>query len=136
MALCNFDFESLAARYDRILNATRAVQSPENVSHPSRQVQVFHALVSTISCIFEAYEIPFQIGLKQYAWRKMVNKNSCAFNFWPGQNQWSDNDLTTNIQLQNANDSFYGSIMSLLKSAPRTAIVDSRRHGASLAFAT
>ena len=61
MALSTYDFSSLAAKYDRIINASRRAECSHDATKTSKQAEVINSIIALIGKISAAYDMTFHV---------------------------------------------------------------------------
>ena len=90
MALSNYDFSSLAHRYDRIMNASQGNMQPK-----SRQAEVFASIITTIGQIVASFQLRFRFDsqLKPNSLEDDLSSvHSVASHIAPGEISWHDSE--------------------------------------------
>ena len=136
MALSNYDFSSLAHRYDRIMNASQGNMQPK-----SRQAEVFSSIITTIGQIVASFQLRFRFDsqLKPNSLEDDLSSvHSVASHITPGEISWHEAE-GSHIDFDSASGSKFSSFfinMANVQVQSETTIFDNREEFDSVSVST
>ena len=124
MALCNFDFGSLASAYDRIMNVSR-----NGMQTKSQQAQIFASIVKVIREIVKSFQLHFRFDTSLSGGKDRndaLSMQSILSHLLPGEVAWHE-EYDARIDIDgSANSQFFGFVMKIGQSNHENTILDKR----------
>ena len=126
MSLSNFDFLSLAVKYDRIMNTLHGSSRARESASKSCQAEVLSSILKTISLIVAAYGLHFRFDSQAQQVGASQHGNLCSQHLVPGSLPWKAHSSAP-IEVDTTNgDQFFGFLMSVAGTEEPAVLVDQR----------